>query len=216
MKKTTRMSLFIIIVAIALLFASNVYCFASAVAETQPSEVKAKLNISQNGDDITVYGEITENPGVKAISLQVLYDKKELTLNSASYGSALSSMNRTDNAATASEYYRIICDGLSADSTTGTLFVLHFKVNEKAINGNYNMPLYLMEYWKDMVDGQKYYSDSNSVGYLLSSCTYSITGHIAPASSKNLALIIGISCGAVVVVVIVLLGVFKFRKKATK
>jgi hypothetical protein len=97
-------------------------------------------------DTIEIKANLTVNTGISGMTLELVYDKKALTLNNVVFGKALSSLEPITTNTKTNEGFSITpfifnYFGKENDFTKGNLFTLEFKVKSNITDGNYKVAL---------------------------------------------------------------------------
>ena len=121
-------------IALALL-ATAALLTATVAATSFTAETKT---VDAGTDSVTVEISLADNEGLAGALLSVSYDSA-LTLTAVNGGTALSTLQFTAGGDLTEKPFKLLWDGLEADSTNGTVAVLTFSVPETA--GEYAIEL---------------------------------------------------------------------------
>ena len=112
----------------------------SPVPSTEPTELKAKIKVGEvltkPGKDVKIPIILEDNPGIMGMQLNIEYSD-ELKLKSVEKGDALSSLSYTQSGSIRTYPFVVLWDGLSNDSSNGTLVYLTFQA--PTLEGEYNV-----------------------------------------------------------------------------
>jgi len=212
MKKTFSISIATILLTLItlVLLTGVISCFLprdTAFADSEKDRGNIVMTAEKEGKDVTVTVVLTQNKGISALNLQLVYNKEYLTLTDVKIGSALSKLGCTTTNVNTEEGYSItpfkfIYASNTNDTSTGTMFLLHFRIKEG--KKNVITPI-----------GLKYTPD-NDLHYYNSSSQL-VAGNIdittTSVNTTNTNLIIGLSVGGVAVVIVATIVIIILVKK---
>ena len=127
-----------------LLLAATLFSMSFAVTSTlavSESAVSIEKKDAYSGDEISIGGGVANNPGIWGMDLRISFDKNAMTLVSVENGGFYQNSEWTEGNLSADMYtLSYEADGLENILTTsGTLAILNFKINENAIPGTYEI-----------------------------------------------------------------------------
>ena len=109
-----------------------VSCLPLVCAAEDGAAISVSSASGKAGDEVTVNVNLTENPGVVAMNLNVAYDAKQLELVSASNAGVLNGFSSPTPSGNSGSYTLNWEDGLAASNNngTGTVATLTFRLKE--------------------------------------------------------------------------------------
>lgn len=129
---------------------SAVAIFSYTVLGSKKTTISISDAKAEPGDTVTLTLDISNNPGIAGMMLKLSYDDG-LNLTSITKGNALANLTFTPSADITKKPCTLVWDGLTADSTNGTLLNLTFKIDDPAVDGEYDVAISYTD--EDIYDG---------------------------------------------------------------